>query len=274
MGLLRLCEGLSSDRFTGPYLEMTSCPHIMFEQHANPNSLFVSGTKFEVRKANPPWSAAAYISSTIHCLLITWFRSTLAPLWENEMTKDLAFGDANNLIVMAEEHRHLRSVPEPSSVTGETLGLILFGCFCFIGLLAGGYRIRKRRWQQRQITLARQRARSSSMSDPLQQRKAHIEAYLVTKPALAHDALCDAASGRVEHSDSAMNPRLSWKRTAMDPAAATADGQSHVDEEELNCPGGGNPQAEGCSICFDNFEPSDLVSWSPNPCECQSSFFR
>lgn len=158
-----------------------------------------------------------------------------------------------------QEHRLLNlSSHQVGGMTGESLGLLLFGFFALIGLSAVGYRFySQRRQRQRRIALARQRARSATndSSFPLKQRKAHIEAYLVTKPVLPHDFLCDVARGHPS------NAKLSRKGTMVGTDTAAAD------EDGLSINEAASVQAEACTICFESFEPSDLVSWSPNPGE-------
>jgi hypothetical protein len=191
---------------------------------------------------------------------------------------------------MNEEHRQLPDADWRVGMFGKSLGLVVFGSICIVGIFATVVVLRtKRRRQLRQIALARQRALQASAnannvfdwqngSSPttnssIRQRKTHIEAYLVTKPALAHDYVCDCARG-VEGAKKEGTRAFGGGGSGIllkNYLVKQATGRPASDEKDLE---DGNSaynnesdqeNEEGCTICFESFVPYDLVSWSPNP---------
>jgi hypothetical protein len=182
------------------------------------------------------------------------------------------------------EHRQLHD-------KAASLGIIVLGGIFFMGVFATVVVMQKRRRQQRQIALARQRALASASrtsnndwndvsacpNNIVRQRKTHIEAYLVTKPAMAHDILCDCARGVEGAKEEAASHLLHFSAGGSVLfknyfiKSATAGLVPPPDEKDLedgsssshaNIDGNQN---EGCTICFESFEPNELVSWSANP---------
>jgi hypothetical protein len=171
----------------------------------------------------------------------------------------------------------------------ESLGIVVLGGIFIMGVFATVVVMQKRRRQQRQIALARQRALASASSNNawndasacpnniVRQRKTHIEAYLVTKPAMAHDILCDCARGVEGAKEEAASTLLHFSAggsvlfknyfiksatAGLVPPSDEKDLEDGSSSSHTNIDGNQN---EGCTICFESFEPSELVSWSANP---------
>ena len=126
--------------------------------------------------------------------------------------------------------------------------------------------LRRRRQLRTAIQRATQEAASRASEDsslhkirrqPAAERYASIEAWLVSKPVTAHDAVCDRVrSSKTTLRTSSSSGSLSSIVLVGDTTAAAA-GFS----EETNS---SSSKAE-CPICFDTIEPGDVVSWSPQP---------
>lgn len=143
--------------------------------------------------------------------------------------------------------------------TGRTLDIgfdVLSAFLFFLFILAAGFLLAFpghywRRRRRRQLAAARLRASTAvavagriSEPQPQQrcspsQRYAIIETWLVSKSVAAHDAICDEG-----------------QRTAVS-----------LNTSSLNKFPADSSQNE-CSICYEEFVTADIVSWSPNPGEC------
>jgi len=125
--------------------------------------------------------------------------------------------------------------------------------------------LRRRRQLRTAIQRATQEAASRASEDsslhkirrqPAAERYASIEAWLVSKPVTAHDAVCDRVrSSKTTLRTSSSSGSLSSIVLVGDTTAAAAAFSEETDS---------STRAE-CPICFDTIEPGDVVSWSPQP---------
>lgn len=119
--------------------------------------------------------------------------------------------------------------------TGAIVSIGLIALVAFI--LVPGYTRRHRR--RRQLAIARHRAQQVPTDVPYRrsssERIAAIENWLISKPALPHDEVCELVLQRIKE-----------------------DGDLDADQE--------------CAICFEPFQAHDVISWSPNPMCCKKVF--
>ena len=150
----------------------------------------------------------------------------------------------------------------PLSHVGWIIVLVLvalaFGTFLCLAAFLEKLRLGASRNARRAARTTRPKQKSTS------ERYLEIEKWLVSKRVEAHDETCDHAGGyggARQHHNSYDDDKAHRQRSLTECTSKTDHSQSSSEGEHL----------DECSICFDVFQPGEIVSWSPEP-KCQHVF--
>ncbi|GAX29174.1 hypothetical protein FisN_28Lh003 [Fistulifera solaris] len=136
----------------------------------------------------------------------------------------------------------------------EWIVVLILVALAFGSFLGLAVFLERRRQLARRVTITRRPRK------PPSERYLEIEKWLVSKRVEVHDETCELACGMLQTKKDENRPRTlteSTSKTEGDHSSQSSDiEEGHRDE---------------CSICFEVFQPKEIVSWSPEP-NCQHVF--
>lgn len=152
------------------------------------------------------------------------------------------------------------------------IAIIVVASLVFLTFLGFAIHLEKRRFVASRLARRTADASARRKRKPPSERYLEIEKWLVSKRVEAHDETCDNVllcslfSGLSKREGKGRDSKRNRQRSLTDNTSKTETDHSHSVSSDIE-----DGHLDECPICFDVFEPGEIVSWSPAP-NCQHVF--